>query len=186
VRDWTFNLKLYHLKAAGYITQHLSRNALIFDCGCGWGQVGKILQYCGYNNFSGLDISPRKVDTCKAVGLDVFVGSADYLPFSDGHFDCVVCMQVFEHLSKETYKKALEEIRRIVKSCGCIILSFPIGATATDKSHCVTFVDKETILGAMTDFGIVDEEEVFGRYNSAGTKSLFCALRKNEDTIHKP
>lgn len=176
-RDWTYSLKLYHLKCAGYITQFVQRDSFILDCGCGYGQVGKILKYSGYDNFMGFDKNRRKVDVCRALELKVFVYSIETIPFQASSVDCLICMQVFEHLDEVVYKKALREIRRVIKDDGIILLSFPIGKTAVDKEHCKILVKKDDILGAMTNFVVVEEEEVFGRYESSESKSLFVALR---------
>ncbi|MHC4397676.1 MAG: class I SAM-dependent methyltransferase [Planctomycetota bacterium] len=180
-RDWTYSLKLYHLKAAGYICQHVPRSAFILDCGCGWGQVGKILEYAGYENFMGFDVKNRKVNTCCSLGLKVFKYSIDTIPFPSNSVDCIVCMQVFEHLPAKIYKKGLSELRRVVKEDGVMLLSFPIGTTALDTEHCTTLVERETVLFAMKGFGIIEEEEIFGRFESADNRSLFWVLRKNEE-----
>lgn len=45
-------------------------------------------------------------------------GSADNLPFEDKTFDIVTSTLVFHHLSTEMKKKALQEIRRVLKDNG--------------------------------------------------------------------
>jgi SAM-dependent methyltransferase len=49
--------------------------------------------------------------------------SAEGLPFADGSFDCMVCTEVLEHL--EDPERAVEEMARVLKPGGCLILSAP-------------------------------------------------------------
>lgn len=45
------------------------------------------------------------------------------LPFKDSSFDIIVCMHVLKHLS--TYKEVLNEMERVTKQEGFIIVNFP-------------------------------------------------------------
>jgi len=68
-----------------------------------------------FSNKTGLDIRPGP-------GVDV-VGSVYELPFEDEAFDLVLCMVVMEHL--EDPKKAIEEMKRVLKPGGRILVSVP-------------------------------------------------------------
>lgn len=50
-------------------------------------------------------------------------GSGQNLPFKDSSFGVVVCMHVLKHLS--TYDEVLQEMQRVTKQGGSIILNFP-------------------------------------------------------------
>jgi SAM-dependent methyltransferase len=63
----------------------------------------------------GIDIRPGP-------GVDV-VGSVYELPFQDGEFQTVLCLSVLEHL--EDPKKAIQEMRRVLKPGGRILISVP-------------------------------------------------------------
>jgi ubiquinone/menaquinone biosynthesis C-methylase UbiE len=51
------------------------------------------------------------------------IAKAEDLPFGAGYFDYVLCSLVMHHLPFETKQKALQEIRRVLKPGGSLILS---------------------------------------------------------------
>ncbi|OGI78917.1 hypothetical protein A3F19_01730 [Candidatus Nomurabacteria bacterium RIFCSPHIGHO2_12_FULL_37_29] len=67
---------------------------------------------------------PNKVgvDIREGPGVEV-VASVYELPFNDNSFDVVLCMVVMEHL--EDPKKAISEMKRVLKSGGTILVSTP-------------------------------------------------------------
>src|SRR5208282_5857715 len=68
----------------------------------------------------------------KVVSLDIAIqpvipnlinADAALLPFKEGSFDAVVCMEVLEHLFHDFM--ALQEIRRVLRDDGVLVLSVP-------------------------------------------------------------
>ncbi|MFA6601253.1 MAG: class I SAM-dependent methyltransferase [Candidatus Paceibacterota bacterium] len=51
------------------------------------------------------------------------IGSVMKMPFKDGSFDCVICLETLEHV--ENPLKAMEEIHRVLKSGGKFVGSTP-------------------------------------------------------------
>jgi SAM-dependent methyltransferase len=77
------------------------------------------------NEVFGVDVSETAVARCrekgiKALGLDV---SSEALPFDDGFFDVVICLETLEHLMNPYF--AVTEIRRVLKEKGRLICSVP-------------------------------------------------------------
>jgi len=72
-----------------------------------------------------LDISETAVFNLKKIGARAFLGSAEKLPFPNNYFDCVVSLDVLEHVDND--KKALLEISRVLKSGGFFLFSVPLG-----------------------------------------------------------
>lgn len=68
-----------------------------------------------FNNKIGIDVRPGP-------GVDQ-VASVYELPFESESFDVVLCLSVLEHL--ETPQKAIEEMKRVLKPGGRIIVSVP-------------------------------------------------------------
>lgn len=83
-------------------------NGLTLDIGCGTSPYAKY-----FPNRTGLDI--KRVE-----GVDV-VGSIYQLPFEDEKFDNILCTEVLEHLHSS--KEAIDEMRRVLKKKGLLILS---------------------------------------------------------------
>jgi SAM-dependent methyltransferase len=57
-------------------------------------------------------------------------GSLFEMPFADGEFDALVCLSVLEHLSD--LDAALDELRRVVRPGGVVVLGFPVRNPVTD------------------------------------------------------
>jgi len=62
-------------------------------------------------------------------------------PFPDGSFDMVICSEVLEHLENPT--SAILECRRIVKSNGLIVATFPIHPELLADHHRWIFEPKD-------------------------------------------
>ena len=99
----------------------------ILDVCCGTGSV--ILTFKEHFPDSvavGYDFSPgmlRRAKEKDTEGQVVFVeGDAAELPFADDSFDVVTCSHVLYELKGETRQKALEEMRRVVRPDGCVLL----------------------------------------------------------------
>ncbi len=72
------------------------------------------------------DISKKNIKNAKEILPElkfIFLDAERKFPFKDKSFDKVIMTEVLEHLTKED--KVLEEIRRVLKSKGKLILSVP-------------------------------------------------------------
>ena len=77
---------------------------------------------------------------------------------ADSTYDVVICNHVLEHVSD--YKKALNELRRIVKPDGFIILSFPVDNKLDTVYEDCSIVTKEDCIKC---FGQSDHKRIFGK-----------------------
>jgi SAM-dependent methyltransferase len=72
----------------------------------------------------GVDISANAIAEARAAGFDArVVRDAAELPFADESFDHVVCVEVLEHLFLP--HRAIEEIRRVLRPGGRVVVSTP-------------------------------------------------------------
>lgn len=92
------------------------------DVGCGTGAVMEFLQSREYK-VCGVDKSGVALSFCKKKMLNVNLGSAEKLNFSDNTFDLITALDVLEHLPNE--KKALQEIKRVLKPNGIFVATVP-------------------------------------------------------------
>jgi ubiquinone/menaquinone biosynthesis C-methylase UbiE len=98
---------------------------------------------------SGYDITGTDIDfgQRREKKLKLVEASAEKLPFKDNSFDCVVSVDMLEHLPANIRKKAIFEMIRVAR--GKVYISFPRGnlSTAIDKaiSKYYKFTHKEEL-----------------------------------------
>ncbi len=93
----------------------------VLDLGCGKGRLAKILIGKGAS-VTGVDLSEKLLEVASrnVIGANFIVGSATELPLADDSFDFIICVEVLEHVPN--YKKAVEEMMRVLKKNGKIII----------------------------------------------------------------
>jgi ubiquinone/menaquinone biosynthesis C-methylase UbiE len=95
----------------------------LLDVGCGNGILVNYLQQHYQNDFSRICGVDRSTTSLKFVKTEKSESNIDDLPFKDGEFEMVTCLEVIEHLPLEVYAKALTEIERV--SSKYVIISVP-------------------------------------------------------------
>ncbi len=88
------------------------------DIGCGEGLYLKILK----NSF-GVDISINALKKAKKNSENVVLADARRLPFKEKSFDLILSIEVVTHIDKKYWKEVFNEIDRVLKKNGIIILS---------------------------------------------------------------
>lgn len=108
---------------------HLSgkREPRILDVCCGTGSVILTFKEHYPDSFAvGYDFSPGMLRMAKAKdtegGVFFMEGDAAKLPFEDNSFDVVTCSHALYELKGETRQKALEEMKRVVRPFGYVLL----------------------------------------------------------------
>ncbi len=104
-----------------------SEQGLILDIGCAAGAEVQPLLSRGFR-IVGVDYSEEMVRLAHQQfgaleGVNFCRADAESLPFASASFDHVVCLGVFEYLS--TYDRCLQEIKRVLRPGGVVILSVP-------------------------------------------------------------
>jgi len=115
----------------------------LLDVGC---NVGGFLRHCrdcfpGLS-LAGVEVNPDALEAARANLPDAElhqVGSAA-LPFADGRFDCVTCIEVLEHVPADDRRASLAEMRRVLRPGGRLVLRTPhAGAFAFLDPHNLRF-----------------------------------------------
>ena len=103
-----------------------TQNSPILDVGCGRGEWLELLRASGYIA-RGLDINRVALDQCRAKKFDVIEEDAlSYLrTLPSDNLGAVTGFHIIEHLSFEILVNLLDEIWRVVKPGGLIILETP-------------------------------------------------------------
>ncbi|SVB54956.1 uncharacterized protein METZ01_LOCUS207810, partial [marine metagenome] len=122
-------------KLANIVGEDLERRTqnsrLILDIGCGDGFLFTHLAEGAHGaELYGMDLSHRRLIITKKRKFPVRLldGNAEYLPFGEATFDVVICTEALEHLIDPS--AAIQEIRRILKPGGLLILTVPSLHTA--------------------------------------------------------
>jgi SAM-dependent methyltransferase len=99
----------------------------VLDVACGTGEWVKAAVTCGATA-TGIDLSEKAIEFCRSdnPAADFYCQGADSLPFDTGNFDLVSCLGSLEHFPDKA--AALEEMTRVLKSGGRLLISVPNSA----------------------------------------------------------
>ena len=96
--------------------------ARLLDAGCGSGRT--LDELARFGRASGVDTSPEAVAAARRRGhRDVRVARVEDLPFPDGAFDLVTCLDVIEHTPDD--RATLAELRRVTRPGGLLVVTVP-------------------------------------------------------------
>lgn len=131
------------------------RGSLALDAGCAFGFGTRFLarEYVTI----GVDSSASYIRRATAAAPKPRFTRAtiEALPFQDGQFDAVVCLEVLEHLADE--RQAIGELRRVLKVGGELVLSVPHRGLLTEWDSLNVY---QRLTGRRLGFPL---EEVSGR-----------------------
>jgi len=110
---WRITYSEYH----NWIKKHLNnKHATSLELGCGTGKITKTIQERSEKVF-GVDISDKLLriaeKRCNSKKFVPNVCDLSKIPFKEQSFDCVVCLNTFDHVNN--IEEAFSEIRRISK-----------------------------------------------------------------------
>lgn len=102
----------------------------VLEIGCATGSLTiEAKRYAGNEGkVAAIDIIPGMIEVCKEkiknenLNVDFQLGSIDNIPFPDGLFDVVICSFMIFHMSDTVRNKGLEEIYRVLKPNGRILV----------------------------------------------------------------
>ena len=112
------------LELVGYFASKYGERPLrILDLGAGAGGVAIALSSEPRYRTAAVDVvmNPDLVEL--RGNIEYAVASADTLPFRDGSFDAVLCLETIEHLPRP--RPAAREMMRVLKSGGLVMITTP-------------------------------------------------------------
>jgi len=103
----------------------LGPEAKLLDIGCLEGSYTRMYaDAIGAGSVHGVDVT--RTDDARAKGIDAVefdLNSGEKLPYTDGEFDVVVCIESLEHIYPTDF--TLREVRRVLKPTGTAIIDVP-------------------------------------------------------------
>ena len=128
-------IELEHLHRY-YLAKEVVQGKIVLDIASGEGYGSYILSKIA-NKVIGVDISEEAVTHAKnkyvSDNLDFLVGSCAAIPLPDNSVDVIVSFETIEHHTE--HEKMMEEIKRILKIDGCLIISSPDKLEYSDKPN---------------------------------------------------
>src|SRR5690349_15378705 len=119
-RHWWYRGRRHVLRAA-IERLPLAPGARLLDAGCGSGRM--LDELARYGRVTGVDISSEAVAASRARGHHVVRAAIEALPFADGTFDLVTCLDVIEHTPDD--RATLAELRRVTRPGGLLVATVP-------------------------------------------------------------
>ena len=143
-----------------------SKKVLDIPCGVGWGT--SLLKRAAF--IIGIDISNKAIDYAKKhyenKKRKFYVGLMQSIPLKDDSIDVVVCLEGFEHVSKDVGVRFIEESKRVLRADGLLILTCPVlneyGQSAGNPYHQCEYPEHELIEILNKNFRILGLERVKG------------------------
>lgn len=112
----------YFLSRIG--TEYIKKGSKVLDVGCGTGIIGAKIQSRLKASVVGMDLSQEMVKVAKKNGIETKTVDLDQRwPFNSSSFDCVIIVQVLEHVFNPD--NLIQESRRVLKTGGCLIVTTP-------------------------------------------------------------
>ena len=107
----------------------------LLDVGMGYGYLEELIIKNKLNfQLNGVDISDYAIHSAKKRFDGVFkVADVDKIPFAENMFDCVLALDVLEHIPTVKLSNALSEMNRVLKKGGTLVVSVPLNESKADK-----------------------------------------------------
>lgn len=112
--------------ALSVLAAHLGnrRDLKLLDAGCGTG--GTTVELARFGQVVCIDLAWEALEPARARGLHRLArGSIEHLPFVSGSFDVVTSFEVVYHLGVANDVCAFQEMRRVLKPDGLLLLRVP-------------------------------------------------------------
>ncbi len=147
-----------------WISSLLPEGGSLLDVGIGNGAfLNLVMSLDRFQNIVGLDKKQHRSFTklFESRLYQITYASVTNLPFSDGSFDVVTCMEVLEHLNRRSFVAALNELRRVARDLLVVTVPYaephPLGA-----GHKLRFTASDLLsLFPAADFALLRREKTF-------------------------
>lgn len=109
---------------------HVRAGERVLEVGCGTGSLtlAASRRVGASGEVHGIDAAPEMIDAARrkfdraGAEADLKVGRIDGIPFPDGRFDVVLASFMIFHMTEDTRRRGLPEIRRVLRSGGRLLI----------------------------------------------------------------
>jgi 2-polyprenyl-3-methyl-5-hydroxy-6-metoxy-1,4-benzoquinol methylase len=150
-----------------FCNQYINKKSVCdIPCGTGWGT--SLLRK--YKDVIGIDISEEAINYANShygnYNRKFLQGDMSSIPVASDSVDVVLCLEGFEHVSKEIAVKFVVECKRILKRNGYLILTCPVlnekGERTNNPYHIHEYDEEELIDIFNRNFRIIKIERIIG------------------------
>ena len=114
----------------------VAKNSAILEVACGNGKLLYYLQQSGYEQLSGVDISPQQVEIARQVLPNVHHGDAlAFLRKHPGAFALILGLDIVEHFTKPEVLQFLDACYAALKPGGRLVLQTPNAESPWGSVH---------------------------------------------------
>lgn len=155
--------KPFDRKMLEWLAEKIGGAGVICDMGCGPGQIARYLHSRGVK-VCGVDLSQAMVAQAQELNPAIPFQRGDMLNLSnvaDNSYGGIAAFYSIVHLPRQKVVQALQELKRVLRPQGVLLLAFHIGQ---EIKHLDEFLDKEVSL----DFFFFETEEVKNYLRTAG------------------
>jgi SAM-dependent methyltransferase len=100
----------------------LPAGARVLDAGCGSGRT--LQELVDYGEVSGIELNAEAAELARSRGHgEVQIGRLEELPWPEGSFDLITCLDVVEHVPDDV--AALAELLRVCRPGGWLLVTVP-------------------------------------------------------------
>jgi SAM-dependent methyltransferase len=99
----------------------LPAGSVVLDAGCGSGRT--LEQLDAYGQVRGVELDPEAAEVARERGYEVEIGRLEDLPWDDGTFDLITCLDVIEHTPDD--RVTLRELRRVCRPGAWLLVTVP-------------------------------------------------------------
>jgi len=118
----------------------------------------------------GVDISTEAIDYAKKHyenrSRKFYVGDMQSIPLKDDSVDVLICLEGFEHVSKDTGSRFIKESKRVLRLDGLLIITCPVlneyGKSTGNPYHLCEYPEYELIEIFNKNFRILRLERIKG------------------------
>ena len=117
--------KVVQDKIVAFLQKEVVSGKIVLEIGPGVGGLAKLILDSGYT-YMCVDRSETLIDSLVKLGIDAKYGEVPPLPYESSSVDCIVLMNVFEHMAdSEKALALLNEIYRVLKTNGKVLMLVP-------------------------------------------------------------